>query len=81
LDIAKYNTSLYWKKNKEKQKAETLFELIEENHKNPTKTIKTYKNPIYSATENNLVKREIKKATTEFRDQIKKKLINFIIII
>jgi len=73
LEVARDNTSIYWKKNIDKQKAETLFELIEENHKNPSKSIKTYKNPIYSATENNLIKRDIKKATTDLREEIKEK--------
>ena len=73
MEVARDNTSIYWKKNIDKQKAETLFELIEENHKNPSKSIKTYKNPIYSATENNLIKRDIKKATTDLREEIKEK--------
>jgi hypothetical protein len=73
LEVARDNTSIYWKKNIDKQKAETLFELIEENHKNPSKSIKTYKNPIYSATENNLIKRDIKKATSDLREEIKEK--------
>ena len=73
MEVARDNTSIYWKKNIDKQKAETLFELIEENHKNPSKSIKTYKNPIYSATENNLIKRDIKKATSDLREEIKEK--------
>jgi hypothetical protein len=71
--MAKDNTSSFWKRNIEKQKAETLFELIEENHKHPNKSLYSYKNPIFSATENNLLKREIKKATTNLRDEIKEK--------
>ena len=71
--MAKENTSSFWKKNIDKQKAETLFELIEENHKHPSKSIKTYKNPIYTAIENNKIIRNIKKGTADLRDEIKNK--------
>lgn len=72
--MAKDNTSRFWKKNIERQKAETLFELIEENNKNTLKANKkTYKNPVVSAIENNNIIRSIKKATSDLREEIKEK--------
>lgn len=71
--MAKDNSSLYWKKNIDKQKAETLFELIEENHNKQTKSVKTYKNPIVQANETNLIIREIKKGSVDIRNEIKEK--------
>lgn len=58
----------------DKQRAETLFELIEENQKTPrSKTIKKYRNPISSAIENNNIIRAIKKSTADVRDGLKEK--------
>ncbi len=65
---------MYWKKNIDKQRAETLFELIEENQKSPrSKSIKRYRNPISSAIESNNIIRTIKKSTADIRDSIKEK--------
>lgn len=56
----------------DKQRAETLFELIEENQKSPrAKSINKYKNPILSAIENNNIIRSIKKSTADVRDSLK----------
>lgn len=56
----------------EKQRAETLFELIEENQKSPRgKSFNKYKNPILSAIDNNNVIRSIKKSTTDVRESLK----------
>ena len=74
LDCAKDNTTLYWKKNMDKQRAETLFELIEENQKSQrSKSIKKYTNPIYSAIDTNNIIRTIKKSTADIRDSLKEK--------
>ena len=56
----------------DKQRAETLFELIEENQKSPrAKSINKYKNPILSAIENNNIIRSIKKSTADVRESLK----------
>lgn len=73
LELSKINSEFFWKRNIEKQKEETLFELIEENNKLPAKSINVYKNPIKSATENNLVLRDIKNGSLELREEIKNK--------
>jgi uncharacterized protein involved in tolerance to divalent cations len=72
LELAKVNSDFFWKKNIERQKEETLFELIEENNISPNKP-KVYKNPIKSATENNLILRDIKNGSIELREEIKNK--------
>ena len=72
MEFAKENSDFYWKRNIEKQKEETLFELIEENNKLPNKSL-VYKNPIKSATENNLILRDIKNGSIELREEIKNK--------
>jgi len=58
----------------DRQRAETLFELIEENQKSPKgKSINKYKNPISSAIENNKIFRSIKISTADVRDSLKEK--------
>jgi len=58
----------------DKQRAETLFELIEENNKSArAKSFNKYKNPISSAVENNNILRSIKKSTTDHRESLKEK--------
>lgn len=56
----------------DKQRAETLFELIEENQKSPkAKSINKYRNPIISAIESNNIIRTVKKSTADVRESLK----------
>lgn len=76
LESAKENSSIFWKKNMDRQRAETFFDIIEENQKQKSltlKKLKMYKNPIISAVETNNAIRTIKKTTQDIRENIKEK--------
>jgi len=58
----------------DRQRAETLYELIEDNQKMPrAKSTRRYNNPIKTALENNNIIRNIKKTTCDIRESLKEK--------
>jgi hypothetical protein len=61
----------------DKQGAESLIELIEENHKTPrSKTTRKYISPLIWAMDNTNVIRSIKKSNTDVRENLKEKYFN-----